>query len=174
MTILFVFIHTLLDKYSYNNIQLHMWILLFTLYILWFQEDTTDGNYLDLNVKLVGCTFRFCVDILRYLNSPIMIIALMIGNFFIILAPSSLYIPISVQVAFMLIFIQFLDNNLYFFLHGQTLVPHFAKEDGSLIAYVVSNNFYVYCLLLLFLHFLEIFVYPSPSVYIYSNFVKKI
>jgi hypothetical protein len=127
--------------------------------LLWFSSD----EYLESNVKLVGCSVRFFIFIIRYWPKQIMfmLITLIIGNFLIIIIPSSVFIPISLQTALLALLIQFNEISLYVGIHGKTIGSHmkrtnkdFSKSDGKLLIFFVGkvNYNYQFVLYLFFSH----------------------
>ena len=92
-----------------------------------------------------------------------MLITLIIGNFLIIIIPSSAFIPISLQAALLCILIQFLKISLYGRYYGKTLSSQIAKvskkfpnSNGKLLTFGVGklNYNYQFVLYLFFSHFM--------------------
>ena len=113
---LVVLIRYLLNKYCIN-IHLELWVLLFALYFLWFSSD----DYLEQNMRLTLCTLRFLIFARLFLNfedSWEMLMALIIGNFFIMIIPFSDSMSIIPQILILCVCIRFVANSLYFFRHA--------------------------------------------------------
>ena len=129
---LLVLTQYLSNKYFYN-IHLELWVLFFALCSLWFLSD----DYLELNLKFVACSVRFFVYSFKYWKNQIMFIELILGNFFIMIIHSFVFMPICAQTALWCILIQICS---IVFVFPKTLVfSHSADREGILIPFVIGN-----------------------------------
>ena len=126
------------NKLGYN-IHVRLWVLLLSLFLLWF--SSSDEFFLVLNIKLVGCSVRFFIYVFKYWKNQTMFMALIIGNFLLIVIPSSNLISIFLQTALWCIVIQFAEDFLYWLFHG-TMISRFKEADGALLPFLMGNYFF--------------------------------
>jgi hypothetical protein len=124
--------------FNKNCPKLELFILVFALYNLWF--SSSDDYYLELNVKLVACSVRFFIYVMRYWKNQMMFISLLVGNCFVIIVPSSNLpvIPTSLQTALLCVLFQFLSRLLHVRLYEVLLSK--VKHEGKLFSFVVGNT----------------------------------
>ena len=126
------------NKYGYN-IHVKLWVLLLSLFLLWF--SSSDEFFLCLNIKLVGCSVRFFFYVVHFWKNQMMFMALIIENFLLIVIPSSNLISISLQTALFHILVQFAEDFLYWLFHG-TMISRFKEDDGALLPFFVGNYYF--------------------------------
>jgi hypothetical protein len=114
-------------------------VLLLSLFLLWF--SSSDEFFLCLNIKLVGCSVRFFFYVVHFWKNQMMFMTLIIGNFLLIVIPSSNLISISLQTALFHILVQFAEDFLYWLFHG-TMISRFKEADGALLPFVMGNYFF--------------------------------
>ena len=126
------------NKLGYN-IHVRLWVLLLSLFLLWF--SSSDEFFLCLNIKLVGCSVRFFFYVVHFWKNQMMFMALIIGNFLLIVIPSSNLIPISLQILLFGSLIQFAEDSLYWLFYGR-IISRFKKNSGALLPILMGNYFF--------------------------------
>ena len=126
------------NKYGYN-IHVKLWVLLLSLFLLWF--SSSDEFFLGLNIKLVGCSVRYFIYCVKYWKNQMMFMTLIIGNFLLIIIPSSFLISISLQTALLLVSIQFAEHSLYWLFHGR-MISRFKENGDALLPFLMGNYFF--------------------------------
>jgi len=89
----------------------------------------------------VGCSVRFFVYVVKYWKNQTMFMTLIIGNFLLIIIPSSFLISISLQTALWCILMQCAEDFLYWNVHGR-IIPRFKKRNGALLPFFVGNYYF--------------------------------
>ena len=126
-----------LQKKFCCNIYFELWVLLFALYFLWFSSD----DYLELNLKLVGCTVHLFNSAIGWPDyyvhyEKIKVIVLIIINFLYMMMIFVLPISIFLQAGFVQNLIMCVQNALHLHLYGTKLI----KRDGKLIPLIIGNH----------------------------------
>ena len=116
--------------------KLELFILVFALYNLWFSSP--DDYYLELNVKLVACSVRFFIYVMRYWKNQTMFLILLVGNCFVIIIPSSNLIPTSLQTALLCVLFQFFSHSLHMRLYEELVST--VQHEGKLLPFAVGNT----------------------------------
>jgi hypothetical protein len=127
-------------KYYYN-IQLELWTLLSAIYFLWFSSD----DFLTLNIKLVACSFHVFIFVKfvfkfehQYWENLIMLIVLMVANYFIMIMPTSILIPVCVQTLLLFAFSGYVGETVFGLLHKHPPIGLKEHKD-KLTPFFVGN-----------------------------------
>ena len=114
-------------------------MVLIALYYLWFQSDDIDYSAIELNFKLLICALRFFTFVKcffkfeHYGKNQIMLMVSNVGNFIILIFPSSNFETMAPQIICILsCLIDMIGASLYYVLHGEH-VPGDAEHKANML-----------------------------------------